>query len=68
MHQTHEFASSEDEGTLVLMLGHFTVLAPVESLVFKVELAKGVGAQDEVVAQVLVADLGEPGVLRDKVA
>ena len=68
MHQTHEFASGEDEGTLVLILGHFAVLAPVESLILEIELAEGVGSQDQVVAQVLVADLGEPGVLRDKVA
>jgi len=29
MHQTHELASSQDEGTFVLMIGDFVVLAPV---------------------------------------
>ena len=33
MYQAHEFASSEGEGTLVSLLGHFTVRAPVEGLV-----------------------------------
>ena len=32
MHQTHEFASGKDEGTLVLALGHFTVLVSVYGL------------------------------------
>jgi hypothetical protein len=32
MHQTHEFTSGEDEGTLVRMLGHLAILTPVEGL------------------------------------
>jgi len=66
MHQTHEFASRENEGAFVLMLGHLLVLAPVVGVVLEVEPSERVGAKDEVVAAVDVADLSQVGVLRDE--
>jgi hypothetical protein len=39
IHQTHELASGEHEGSLVLELGRFGILSPVEGFVLKVELA-----------------------------
>jgi len=68
MHQTHKLASREDEGTFVLILGYFLVHAPVVGFVLQVVLTEQVGAQDEVVAQVDVADFGQAGVLGYKVA
>jgi hypothetical protein len=61
-----KLASRQDEGTFVLVLGYFLVLAPVVGLVLQVVLAEQVGAQDEVVAQVNVADFGQAGVLGDR--
>ena len=61
MHQTHEFASSEHEGALVLILGDLILLAPVESLVLQVELPELMSAQDEVVTTMRIADLGYYG-------
>ncbi len=63
MHQTHEFASCEYEGTFVLILRDFAVLAPVVGFVLQVVQPEFVCAQDEVVAQILVAHLGQSSVL-----
>jgi len=68
MHQTHEFASREHEGTFVLVLGDFVVLAPVVSFVLQVEATELVCALDEVVAGVDVTDFGHASVLGDEVA
>jgi len=48
------------------MLGYFLILAPVEGLVLQVEPSERIGAKDEVVSSVDVADLGQAGVLRDE--
>jgi hypothetical protein len=68
MHQTHKLASSEDEGTLMLVLGDFIVLTPVIGLVLHSVSSNLVSSLDEVVAPVRVAELGEAGVLRDEAA
>jgi hypothetical protein len=68
VHQSHQLASGKDEGTFMLMLGNFVVLAPVVGFVIQVELAEPVGTQDEVVTQVAVTDFGQASVLRDRVA
>ena len=68
MHQTHELASRQNEGTFVLVLGDFLILAPVVGFVLQVVLAEQVGSQNEIVAQVDVADFGQTGVLGDKFA
>ena len=67
MYQTDKFASSENEGTLVLILGDFVVLAEVEGFVLQVVAPKVFSTKDEVVAQVLVADLGQASALGDRV-
>ena len=66
MHQTDKFASGEDEGTFMLILGDFLVLAPIESLVFQVELAEAISTQDKVISAIGIADFGHTGVLRDE--
>ena len=66
MHQTDEFTSGEDEGTFMLILGDFLVFAPIESLVFQVELAEAVSTQNEVIATIRIANFGHAGVLRDE--
>ena len=68
VHQSHQLASSKNEGTFMLILGDFVVLAPVVGFVFQVELAESIGAKDEVVSQVAVADFGQASMLRDRTA
>jgi hypothetical protein len=50
----------------MLVLGDFLIFAPVVGFVLQVVLAEQVGSQDEVVAQIDVADFGQAGVLGDK--
>ena len=66
MHQTDELASGKHESALVLILGDFIELAPIEGFVLQVEQAELVGSYDEVVATIRIADFGHTGVLRDK--
>ena len=47
MYQTHKFASRENEGAFVLMLGNLLILAPVEGFVLQVEPSERIGAKDE---------------------
>jgi len=66
MHQTDKFAGRENEGAFVLMFGHLLVLAPVVGFVLQVEHSERIGTEDEVVATIDVADLGQAGILGDE--
>ena len=49
MHQTHEFARSEDEGAFVLVSGDLVILEPVVGFVLQVVHFERIGTEDEVV-------------------